>query len=57
MSNIIKAKADNKKDFTIKETDFLLKLIMNSKFDGTELETAYGVLMKLSKIHKAKLEN
>ena len=57
MSNIIKAKADNKKDFTIKETDFLLKLMMNSKFDGTDLETAHRVLIKLSKIHRDKLEN
>ncbi len=46
-----------KTEFTIKETDFLLKLIMRSKFDGVDLEVANSVLMKLSKIHKAKLES
>ena len=57
MSNIAKKYVKKEESFTIKETDFLLKLMMNSKFDGTDLETAHGVLMKLSKIHKAKLES
>jgi hypothetical protein len=51
--------SDNKKEesFTIKETDFLLKLMMRSQFDGVDLEVANSVLIKLSKIHKAKLES
>jgi len=43
--------------FTIKETDFLLKLMMRSQFDGIDLEVANSVLIKLSKLHKAKLES
>jgi len=57
MSSLAKTKYTQEDKLTIKETDFLLKLMMNSKFDGTDLETAHGVLIKLSKIHKAKLES
>jgi hypothetical protein len=46
-----------KKEFTIKETDFLLKLMMKSSFDGVDLDVAHGVLIKLTEIHKAKLES
>tara|TARA_R100000458_G_C8203113_1_gene193030 strand:- start:605 stop:784 length:180 start_codon:yes stop_codon:yes gene_type:complete len=43
--------------FNIKETDFLLKLMMRSQFDGVDLEVANSVLIKLSKLHQAKLES
>ena len=40
----------------VKETDFLLKLIMRSTFDGTEIETGNRVLQKLARIHKENLD-
>jgi len=59
MSKIVSSKnfvvQENK--FNIKETDFLLKLMMRSQFDGVDLEVANSVLIKLSKLHKAKLES
>jgi len=57
MSSIVKNQINKKEEFTIKETDFLLKLMMNSKFDGVDIEVAYSVLTKMSKMHKAKLES
>tara|TARA_R100001443_G_scaffold105629_1_gene114700 strand:+ start:694 stop:870 length:177 start_codon:yes stop_codon:yes gene_type:complete len=55
LTQVVKAKVQN--EFTIKETDFLLKLLMRSQFDGVDIEVAYTVINKLSEIHKAKLEN
>ena len=57
MSSIVKNQINKKEEFTITETDFLLKLMMNSKFDGVDIEVAYSVLTKMSKMHKAKLES
>jgi hypothetical protein len=58
MSKIVAvAKHNDIESFNIKETDFLLKLMMRSQFDGVDLEVANSVLIKLSKIHKAKLES
>jgi len=57
MSSLAKTKYTQEDKLTIKETDFLLKLMMNSQYAGTDIEVAYSVLMKLSKIHKAKLES
>jgi hypothetical protein len=51
------ATTKNSTEFTIKETDFLLKLLMRSQYDGVDIEVAYKVIKKLSDIHKAKLEN
>ena len=48
-------KADNK--LNVKDTDFLLKLIMRSTFEGAELEVAYSVLTKLAEMHKVNLES
>tara|TARA_R100000353_G_scaffold86428_1_gene64345 strand:+ start:717 stop:899 length:183 start_codon:yes stop_codon:yes gene_type:complete len=42
--------------FGIKDTDFLLKLIMRSTFDGTEIEIANSVIKKLTEIHRVNLE-
>ncbi len=47
-------KSENK--LNVKDTDFLLKLIMRSSFDGTELEVAHSVLTKLAEFHKVNLE-
>ena len=43
--------------FGIKDTDFLLKLIMRSTFDGTEIEIANAVIKKLTEIHRLNLED
>lgn len=56
MSKIAPIK-NNEKSFTVKDTDFLLKLIMKSTFEGADLDIAYTVLKKITEIHKAKLEN
>ena len=45
------------KKFNVKDTDFLLKLIMRSTFEGVELEVAHAVLTKLAKMHKVNLES
>ena len=47
-------KSENK--LNVKDTDFLLKLIMRSTFEGAELEVAYSVLTKLAEMHKVNLE-
>ncbi len=41
----------------VKDTDFLLKIIMRSSFEGTELELAYNVVSKLTKMHRRNLED
>ena len=41
----------------VKDTDFLLKIIMRSTFAGTEVELAYNVLEKLTTIHRRNLED
>ena len=42
--------------FNVKDSDFLLKLIMRSTFEGAELETAHAVLTKLAEIHRGNIE-
>tara|TARA_R110002020_G_scaffold130974_2_gene292858 strand:+ start:6082 stop:6255 length:174 start_codon:yes stop_codon:yes gene_type:complete len=42
---------------SVKDTDFLLKLIMKSSFEGIEIESAYNVIQKLSEIHRQNLES
>tara|TARA_R100001463_G_scaffold132082_2_gene192504 strand:+ start:1764 stop:1946 length:183 start_codon:yes stop_codon:yes gene_type:complete len=59
MSNIANTKVQKGaigKKLNVKDTDFLLKLMMNSSFEGTELELAYSVLTKLVEMHKVSLE-
>ena len=46
----------NSNPFTVKETDFLLKLLMGSQFHGNEVEVVYSVTKKLSEMHREKLE-
>tara|TARA_R110002153_G_C13271441_1_gene493324 strand:- start:198 stop:380 length:183 start_codon:yes stop_codon:yes gene_type:complete len=45
------------KGFNVKETDFLLKLLMKSSFQGAELEVAYEVIKKITEMHRVKLES
>ena len=42
---------------SVKDTDFLLKLIMRSAFEGVEIESAYNVIQKLSEMHRKHLED
>lgn len=58
MSAIVKKTTTNNVDsFSMKETDFLLRLMLRSQFEGTEIETAHLVMQKLNKMHREKLES
>ena len=58
MSNIItKNGLGDEVKLSVKDTDFLLKLIMRSDFAGSEVEIAYQVIQKLSKLHRKHLED
>jgi|TARA_Y100000310_G_scaffold232554_1_gene235402 hypothetical protein len=55
--SLIKSTKDKKVEselpkFTPEDTEFLLKLIEHSSFQGTQLEKAYIILHKLIEIHK-----
>ena len=39
----------------VKDTDFLLKLILRSTFEGSELQIASSVMQKLAEIHREYL--
>ena len=39
----------------VKDTDFLLKLILRSSFEGSELQIASAVMQKLANIHREYL--
>ena len=39
----------------VKDTDFLLKLILRSSFEGSELQIASSVMDKLANIHREYL--
>ena len=39
----------------VKDTDFLLKLILRSSFEGSELQIASSVMNKLANIHREYL--
>tara|TARA_R110002012_G_C11598286_1_gene607026 strand:+ start:217 stop:396 length:180 start_codon:yes stop_codon:yes gene_type:complete len=59
MSKYADNKAIIKKEvkLSVKDTDFLLKLIMRSSFEGSEIETAHVVITKLAELHRANLED
>ena len=40
----------------VKDTDFLLKVLSRSTFDGTEVELAYLVIQKIGQIHRSNLD-
>tara|TARA_R110000822_G_scaffold75287_1_gene181058 strand:- start:1097 stop:1270 length:174 start_codon:yes stop_codon:yes gene_type:complete len=56
MSKLIGSIQQPEIKLSVKDTDFLLKLIMRSEFKGAELESAYNVIQKLSEIHRRHLE-
>jgi hypothetical protein len=41
----------------VRDTDFLLRLIKRSSFDGTDIEIAYAVITKLGNMHRSNLES
>ncbi len=41
----------------VRDTDFLLKLISRSTFEGVEIEQAYNVINKLGAMHRRNLED
>ena len=41
----------------VKDTDFLLRLIQRSTFDGNEVEACSSVIKKLSEMHRRHLES
>tara|TARA_R100000322_G_scaffold61363_1_gene38074 strand:- start:24344 stop:24532 length:189 start_codon:yes stop_codon:yes gene_type:complete len=42
----------NETKWNIRDTEFLLRLIMSSKIDGADIEQASSVLSKIKDIHK-----
>ena len=57
LSGVINDQLKSNFKFSVKDTDFLLKLIMRSTFGGSELEAAHSVLTKLAEMHKVNLES
>ena len=53
MSNMVSRTDKNKEiKLSVKDTDFLLKIMLEGTFKGSELEHANAVLQKLVKMHK-----
>ena len=44
-------------ELKVKDTDFLLKLLMRSSFEGNEVEQAYLTIQKLGIMHRSNLES
>ena len=42
---------------SVKDTDFILKNLMQSTFQGSDVEQAYRVMKKISELHRRNLEN
>jgi len=40
----------------VKDTDFLLKVLGRSTFDGSEVEQAYIVIQKIGQLHRSNLD-
>jgi hypothetical protein len=53
-SGIVKIEEEDIK-LNANDTDFLLKLFMDSSFKGSEVDKAHNVLSKLAKIHRSNL--
>jgi len=54
MSSLVSKTGSSTKEvkFSVKDTDFLLKLMLDGNFKGSEIEHANSVLQKLVKMHK-----
>lgn len=48
--------ASNGISFTIKESEFLLRLIFSAQIDGESLEIGAGVLSKVKEMHNKLME-
>lgn len=48
---------DNNEKWTIKDTEFLLRLIMSSKIDGGDIEIAASAIKKVKALHYQILEH
>tara|TARA_R100000750_G_C2303402_1_gene79682 strand:- start:462 stop:662 length:201 start_codon:yes stop_codon:yes gene_type:complete len=42
---------------SVKDTDFILKNLMQSTFQGSDVEQAYKVMKKISELHRRNLES
>ena len=54
---IIKNSESKQLKLGVKDTDFLLRLIKVSTFNGEEIEQAYSVIQKLGIMHRSNLED
>ena len=57
MSKLINNTQSSNISLNVKETDFLLKLLLKSTFQGAEIEVAYETIKKLTEMHSIKLES
>jgi hypothetical protein len=57
MSKLINNTQSSNISLNVKETDFLLKLLLKSTFQGAEIEVAYETIKKLTEMHRIKLES
>lgn len=57
MSKLVKNTQSSNISLNVKETDFLLKLLLKSTFQGAEIEVAYETIKKLTEMHRVKLES
>ena len=51
-SNKAKSQKTSEVKFTASDTDFLLKLFMDSSFKGEQIDKAHSVLTKLVTLHR-----
>ena len=57
MSKLVNNTQSSNISLNVKETDFLLKLLLKSTFQGAEIEVAYETIKKLTEMHRVKLES
>lgn len=57
MSKIASKNNNESLGLKVKDTDFLLKLLMRSNFEGNEVEQAYLTIQKLGMMHRRNLES
>tara|TARA_R110002020_G_scaffold239183_3_gene451757 strand:+ start:926 stop:1105 length:180 start_codon:yes stop_codon:yes gene_type:complete len=55
MSGLVKP--SQKTQWSIQETEFLIRLLMSSKVDGADIEIAYEVIRKIKALHTKIVEN
>ena len=55
--NTVKTNPKPPVNLGVRDTDFLLKLLGKSTFEGHEIEQAYNVIQKLGEMHRRNLES